>query len=211
MAKKDKDGNWLDEKGRAIPESYIKPEDKKRDTLVERIIKKVVKLSDRIAEDKVEIVGSIEKYLEDLSKDNKVKESWKGNILIYNFTKDLVIERRIDESIGFDEKLQMVKTIIDKWLSDKMQGANEELAKVISQAFSIDKKGRINTQMLLKLLRLDINDADWKKAMKMLKESIMVTSSKQSIMFRRKVNTEAGEAWESICLNFNDTFPAKEK
>ena len=27
MAKKDKDGNWLDEKGRAIPESYIKPED----------------------------------------------------------------------------------------------------------------------------------------------------------------------------------------
>lgn len=205
MATKDKDGNWLDEKGRAIPETYIKPEDKKRDTIVERIFKKVVKLADRIAEDKVEIVGTIDKYLEELSKDNKVKENWKGNILIYNFSKNLVVERRIDESIGFDEKLQMVKTIIDKWISEKMQGANEELAKVISQAFSIDKKGRINTQMLLKLLRLEINDSEWKKAMKMLKESIMVTSSKQSIMFRRKVNTNTGEAWENISLNFNDT------
>ena len=214
MATKDKDGNWLDDRGRPVPEQYIPATDKKRDQLVERTFKKVVKLSEKIAETKCEIVGSIDKYLDELAKENRVRENWKGNILLQNFDKSLCIERRIDDNIGFDEKLQMVKTIVDKWIAGRLDGIDENLGKVITQAFNVDKQGRVNTAMLMKLLHLEIEDSEWKKAMRMLKESIIVKSSKQSINFRRKVKKDSGETWEVIVLNFNDvaaTAPKKKE
>lgn len=204
MAKKDSQGNWLDDRGRPVPEQYIPASDKKRDALVERLIKKASKLSDKLAAEKVEIVTAIDKYLDELAKENKVRENWKGNILLQNFDKSLCIERRIDDNIGFDEKLQMVKTIVDKWIASRLHGIDDNLGKVISQAFNVDKKGRVNTAMLMKLLHLEIDDAEWKKAMKLLKESIIVKSTKQAIIFKRKVKMDSGEEWENIILNFND-------
>lgn len=210
MAMKDKQGNWLDDKGRPIPEEYIQPQDKKRDRMVESIIKRVSKLSAKLADEKVEIVAAIEKYLKELAKDNKVRENWKGNILIYNFSQNLCIERRINETISFDERLQMVKTTIDKWLNDRLKNIDELIAKVISQAFSVDKQGRINTAMLLKLRKLDIQDHEWKKAMELLDESIFVKSSKMALRFRTKNTDVPDGAWSEIGLNFNEIALAAE-
>lgn len=211
MAKKDKDGNWLDDRGRPIPEQYIPATDKKRDKLVESTFKKVVKLAEKISDTKVEIVSAIDKYLNELAKENRTRENWKGNILLHNFDKSLVIDRRIDDNIGFDEKLHMVKTIVDKWLYDRLNGIDENLGKVITQAFNVDKQGRVNTAMLMKLLHLEIEDAEWKKAMRLLKESIIIKSSKQYINFKRKVKQDSGEIWETIVLNFNDASIKKER
>ena len=207
---KDKQGNWLDDKGRPIPEEYIQPQDKKRDRMVESIIKRVSKLSAKLASEKTEIVAAIEKYLKELAKDNKVRENWKGNIIIYNFSQNLCIERRINETISFDERLQMVKTTIDKWLNDRLKNIDELIAKVISQAFSVDKQGRINTAMLLKLRKLDIQDHEWKKAMELLDESIFVKSSKMALRFRSKNTDVPDGAWSEIGLNFNEIALAAE-
>ena len=210
MAQKDKQGNWLDDKGRPIPEEYIQPQDKKRDRMVESIIKRVSKLSAKLASEKTEIVAAIEQYLKELAKDNKVRENWKGNIIIYNFSQNLCIERRINETISFDERLQMVKTTIDKWLNDRLKNIDELIAKVISQAFSVDKQGRINTAMLLKLRKLDIQDHEWKKAMELLDESIFVKSSKMALRFRTKNTDVPDGAWSEIGLNFNEIALAAE-
>ena len=204
MAQKDKQGNWLDDKGRPIPEEYVKPIDKKRDKLVESVIKRVAKLYSKLANEKSEIVDSVEKYLKELAKDSKIREGWKGNIILYNFSQNLCIERRINETISFDERLQMVKTTIDKWLNERLRNVDEVVAKLISQAFSVDKQGRINTTMLLKLKKLDIKDKEWVKAMEMLDDSIFVKSSKMALRFRSK-NTDVPEgSWSEFILNFND-------
>ena len=204
MAQKDNQGNWLDSKGRPVPEEYIRPEDKKRDKLVESILKRVSKLSAKLESEKTEIVDAIEKYLKELAKDNKVREGWKGNILLYNFSQNLCIERRIDETVSFDERLQMVKTTIDKWINNKLKDTDPTLSKVIAQAFSVDKQGRINTAMLLKLKRIDIQDAEWKKAMQLLDDSIFVKSSKMALRFRSKDTKVPEGGWVEVSLNFND-------
>lgn len=139
-----------------------------------------------------------------------MRENWKGNISLDFFDGTFRIERKIDEVLGFDEKLQLVKTQIDKWVASRLQGTDDALAKVISQAFNMDKQGRINTSMLLKLLHLDIDDTDWKKAMRLLKDSMSVKSSKQYINFKTKITSETGEEWSSVCLNFNSATIAKE-
>lgn len=213
MAQKDNQGNWLDSKGRPVPEEYIRPEDKRRDKLVESILKRVSKLSAKLESEKTEIVDAIEKYLKELAKDNKVREGWKGNILLYNFSQNLCIERRIDETVSFDERLQMVKTTIDKWINNKLKDTDPTLSKVIAQAFSVDKQGRINTAMLLKLKRIDIQDAEWKKAMQLLDDSIFVKSSKMALRFRSKDSKVPEGGWVEVSLNFNDiqVQPKEEK
>ena len=213
MAQKDNQGNWLDSKGRPVPEEYIRPEDKRRDKLVEGILKRVSKLSAKLESEKTEIVDAIEKYLKELAKDNKVREGWKGNILLYNFSQNLCIERRIDETVSFDERLQMVKTTIDKWINNKLKDTDPTLSKVIAQAFSVDKQGRINTAMLLKLKRIDIQDDEWKKAMQLLDDSIFVKSSKMALRFRSKDTKVPEGGWVEVSLNFNDinVHPKDEK
>lgn len=202
MAKKDKDGNWIDNKGRPVPEEYIKPLDKMRDAMVESIHKRARKLESDILAAKLMFIAEVDAYLEAKAKDSKVREGWKGNITLDSFDGSKRIERSIDDVIGFTEQLQMVKTLVDEWISERLKGVDESLGKVIAQAFSVDKKGRINTAMILKLLNLDIEDAKWKKAMKLLKESIQVTATRQYLSISEKFTSDSGEEWRQICLNF---------
>jgi hypothetical protein len=203
MAKKDKQGNWLDARGKLVPEEYVPQDDKVRDALVTELHKEAMKLEELIIDFKMKAVTKIDAYLEELAKIKKVRENWKGNISLDSFDGSLRIERKIDETLGFDEKLQLVKTQVDKWVSVRLAGSDEALAKVISQAFNMDKQGKVNTSMLLKLLKLDIEDPEWKKAMRLLKESMSVRSSKQYINFKTKNSTDTGEDWSNVCLNFN--------
>lgn len=202
MAKKDKDGNWFDARGKAVPEEYVPELDQQRDAMVERVFKRVRKLELAMIEAKLEIVADIDAYLKDRAKDGKVKESWKGNITLDSFDGSLRIERSMDDQIGFSEQLQMVKTIIDEWISERLDGADDALAKVVSQAFNVDKKSRVNTAMIMKLLNLDIEDPKWKKAMRLLRESIQVTATRQYLAFAEKVANDTGEEWRKIVLNF---------
>lgn len=203
MAKKDKQGNWLDARGKLVPEEYVPELDKTRDALVTELQKEAVKISEMILAFKMKAIQRIDAYLEELAQTKKVRENWKGNISLDSFDGTLRIERKIDETLGFDENLQLVKTQVDKWVANRLKGTDDALAKVISQAFNMDKQGKINTAMLIKLLHLDIDDGDWKKAMRILKDSMSVKSSKQYINFKLKTNSETGEDWENICLNFN--------
>lgn len=203
MANKDKQGNWLDARGKLVPEEYVPELDKTRDAMVTDLQKEAVKISEMILAFKMKAIQRIDAYLEELAQTKKVRENWKGNISLDSFDGTLRIERKIDETLGFDEKLQLVKTQIDKWVANRLNGTDDALAKVISQAFNMDKQGKINTSMLLKLLHLNIDDGDWKKAMRLLKDSMSVKSSKQYINFKLKTNSETGEDWENICLNFN--------
>lgn len=203
MAKKDKDGNWIDSRGKTVPEEYVPELDRERDAMVERVFKRMLKLEEAIAHARIEALCEIDTYLAKLAKANRVKENWKGNITLDSFDGALRILRSMDDLIGFSESLQIVKTQIDEWLRDRLNGVDESLAKVINQAFNVDKQGRVNTAMIMKLLHLDIQDPKWLKAMAILKESIVVKASRQYVSFQAKETTEAGENWRKVILNFN--------
>jgi len=204
MAKTDKDGNWIDARGHLVPLSLIPESDQKRDALVERLIKKARKIHDLLAEFRRECAGGIDGHLAFQAKLKKVRELWKGNIQLKSFDESLMIERAMSDRIDFNENLQLAKAQIDVWLKNRIGGTDPSLAKIISQAFNVDKKGRINTAVILKLMRLEIEDGDWKKAMAILRDSITVASTKLYIRFKEKIQGEGGEAWRSISLDFAD-------
>jgi len=204
MAKTDKDGNWIDARGHLVPLSLIPEIDQRRDALAERLIKGARKMNAALAAFRKECADGIDGYLAFHAKSKKVKETWKGNIQLKSFDESLMIERAMSDRIDFNESLQLAKAQIDVWLKNRIGGTDPSLAKIISQAFNVDKKGRINTAVILKLMRLEIEDGDWKKAMAILRESITVSSTKLYIRFKEKVQGEGGEAWRNISLDFAD-------
>jgi len=200
MANLDKNGNWIDARGQIVPAEYVKPLDKKRDTMVTRQFKKLLRLEQQLVNTKDELTIAVNDFLKELSKEKRVKENWKGNITIDSFDGSMRIERSIDDVIGFNEQLQLVKTLINKWISERLGGVDENLAKVINGAFQVNKKGQINTALLMRLFQYDIDDPEWKRAMKLLRESIDVKATKQYYAFSLK---DVNGKTRSLCLSFN--------
>lgn len=204
MAKKDKDGNWIDGRGVRYPPELIPAIDQERDAMVERVHAIAKSLESALLEGKLAMLNEVQTYLAARAKSGKVKEGWKGNVQLKSFDGSIRVDQNIDDVVGFSEQLQMVKTTIDEWIGKRMDGIDPSLSKVITMAFNVDKKNRVNTAMIMRLLHLDIDDPLWKKAMKLLRESISVTSTRQYVNVYERIVSDTGEEMRLINLNFSN-------
>ena len=62
-----------------------------------------------------------------------------------------------------------------------------ELRAIVNRAFETDKAGNLNTNAVLALRRLDIQDARWVRAMQAIGESLQVVGSKSYIRLYERV------------------------
>ena len=167
------------------------------------MVKIAKKLELQMLEAKVAIVSRYDQALEDIAKAGKLtRETWKGNSTLRSFSGDLVAERSISDRIVLDARLKMVKTLLDEWITESLDGSGENIAKFVTQVFSVNKQGRINTKDILRLLQYDIRDPKWTKAMQLLKDSIQTVSSVTYYRFFERVTVGTGETMRPIPLDF---------
>jgi hypothetical protein len=201
MPTTDKQGNWIDPRGRAVPKNYVKPLDQKRDRTVEKICKDALNLEAKMIEMKKDFINRVNKYIKEVEKTNKVKRQGKGNVQLTNFSSDRQVEFSMNDVIEFDEKLQLAKSLIDDCIKRWSEGANQNLQVVIDQAFDVDKKGRLNTQGILDLRKLKIKDKNWNRAMLLIGESVRVTGTRQYLVVRTR--NSSTDKFKTVNLNFS--------
>ncbi|MDB6374410.1 DUF3164 family protein [Photorhabdus bodei] len=179
---------WVDAKGVLTPVSIIKAIDLERDNLVGEIIEQAITVNSALAELKLRAFADIQAFV-DLSaeKYGATKGGKKGNVTLYSYDGRFKIQRAMQDRIAFDERLQAAKSLIDECLADWTEGARPEIHALISQAFSTDKEGDINTGRVLGLRRLDIDDERWNKAMVAIGEALQVIGSKSYIRVYERV------------------------
>jgi hypothetical protein len=95
------------------------------------------------------------------------------------------------DSITFDERLQVAKALIDKCIKKWSDGADANLLALVNDAFQVDKTGNVSIRRVLGLRSLDIDDRDWKKAMDAISESVQVVGSKSYLRVYER--NEAGD------------------
>lgn len=179
--------------GHLIPKSTVSDIDKLRDQTVRKIIDDVFKMSLSLKCFKKHIREEIETFTDiSASKYGKTWSGKKGNFTLTSFDGMYRIVVAIDENIFFDERLQVARDIIGECIMKWGQGSRDEIMVLVNDAFQVDKAGKINTNRVLGLRRLDIDDPDWKKAMQAITDSVQVTGSKQYIRFYEK-NGETGK------------------
>jgi len=181
-----------DSQGRQVPEEMVKDIDKLRDQTVRRIADDAVKMKDVLNQFKESIRSDIYSFIEKSAGEYGVK--WggkKGNVSLNTYDGQFRLVVAMNDNITFDERLQVAKELISKCLNKWSDGARQEIKLLVNDAFQVDKTGKISTSRVLGLRRLDIQDADWKKAMTAITESIQITGSKQYLrVYERDANGE---------------------
>lgn len=96
----------------------------------------------------------------------------KGNVSLLSFDGRYKVTRQYREVVAFTEEIEAAKALIDSCLERWSEGANINIKAVVSQAFRTNTKGEIKTGKVLDLMRMDIDDEEWTRAMNALKDAL---------------------------------------
>ncbi|MDR2730508.1 MAG: DUF3164 family protein [Treponema sp.] len=181
-----------DSMGRQVPVKMVKDIDRLRYQTVRRIAEEAVKMKSVLGDFKSRIRDDILSFVEKSAGEYGVK--WggkKGNVSLTSYDGQFKLIIAMNDNITFDERLQIARELIGKCLDKWSKGARAEIRLLVNDAFQVDKTGKISTARVLGLRRLDIQDADWQKAMTAITESLQVTGTKQYLrIYERDVNGE---------------------
>lgn len=194
------EGFWQDAQGRLVPESMVKPIDQERDRLVKHLVDRASELSTELADFKAVAFGDIEAFIELSAEQYSAKVGGKkGNVTLYSYDGRYKIQRAVQESIVFDERLQAARALIDDCLRDWTQGARPEVVTLVNDAFRTDTKGEIRTARVLALRRLEIRDERWQRAMTAIGEACQVIGSKSYIRVYERIGDS--DQYKAISLD----------
>lgn len=179
---------WRDAKGNLTPAELVKEIDKARDALVNEWVERGRDLSKAISHFKEGIFGDVQAFIELSAEKYGAKVGGnKGNVTLFSYDGKYKIQRAINESLQFDERIQAAKVLIDECLNEWSEGSRPELKALIERAFNVDKEGNLNTSRILGLRRVEIQDSRWQNAMQAISESVQVVSSKAYVRLYERV------------------------
>lgn len=179
---------WRDAKGNLTPAELVKEIDKARDALVHEWVERGRDLSKAISHFKEGIFGDVQAFIELSAEKYGAKVGGnKGNVTLFSYDGKYKIQRVINESLQFDERIQAAKVLIDECLNEWSEGSRPELKALIERAFNVDKEGNLNTYRILGLRRVEIQDSRWQNAMQAISESVQVVSSKAYVRLYERV------------------------
>jgi hypothetical protein len=101
----------------------------------------------------------------------------KGNVQIDSYDGRYRVSRQVAERIAFTEELEVAKELINRCIIRWSEGANPQIRALVDRAFRTDSKGQIKTAAVLELLRLEITDDEWSRAMSAIRDSILSTGT----------------------------------
>lgn len=123
----------------------------------------------------------------------------KGNITLTSFDGCMKVQVQVADLLEFGPELQAAKTLIDACLTEWASGSAAELRALVNRVFQVDKQGQINRAELFMLLRVEIQDDRWKRAMDAIRDSIRVIGSRTYVRFYDRPASDA--AWRAVSLD----------
>lgn len=189
-----------DAKGNLVPVANVKPEDKLQDETVRKIMGFARDLSAQIARFKSHTVadlGSFDALLEQ-EYGGKIGGA-KGNRTYQTIDGCMKVMVQVSDQISFGPQLQIAKALIDECIMEWSEGSRDEIRALVMRAFNTEREGQINKADLFMLLRLNIEDGRWKRAIEAIRNSITVTGSKEYVRFY--VRDHPKEEWRAITID----------
>ncbi len=177
-------GYMEDAQGNLVPETKVKPEHKLEDELVRRLTDEAKGLHERLAAFKSNALGEAEAFRQLVAERYGARKGGRrGNMVLRSFDGRFEMQVSVSDHLAFGPELQAAKELIDACVERWSEGANDNIRALINHAFQVNKQGRIDTGRVLGLRRLEIDDADWRRAMDAISDAVRVTSSKTYLRF----------------------------
>ncbi|MBW4708652.1 DUF3164 family protein [Roseobacter sp. YSTF-M11] len=189
-----------DAKGGLVPLDMVKAQHQLEDETVRKIIGYWIALSEQVSRQKAHVIDDIDGFEEILAQEYGLTVGGrKGNKSLMSYDGLYKVEVRINDFIDFGPELQIAKELVDACLNEWSEDARPEIRAVITNAFHTDKAGMVNRAEIIKLTRLPIEDARWKRAMDAIRDAQRVVGSKTYIRCYRRDRFDA--TWKSVTID----------
>lgn len=186
--------------GHLVPETQVREQDKLRDLTVRELVEKAKSLNAALAEFKKTALSEIADLIQIAADRYEITIGGrKGNVSLTSYDGRYKVQRHMADQISFTEELEAAKTLIIECIDRWSEGANPHIRALIDRAFRTDTKGQIKTAAVLELLRLDIDDEAWQRAMEALKDSIQTIGTAVYVRVYERVG--ATDQYRQITLD----------
>lgn len=172
------DGYMKNAMGHLVPRDQVREQDLLRDETARRLAGKAIALHEQLKAYKAEALGDImdlvriagERY-------DVVLGGKKGNVSITSYDGRYKIQRSVADRIEFTEEIEAAKALLNQCIARWSVGANPHIRVIVDRAFAADSKGQLKTAAVLDLMRVQIDDDEWKRAMEAIRGSIHATGT----------------------------------
>jgi len=189
-----------DAKGNLVPIEAVKPADLLIDEVVRGILGRAQAQSAQIAAFKADTFGQVQSLLDLLAQQyDTIMRGKKGNLTLTTFDGCLKVQVQVADLYDFGPELQVAKTLIDECLTEWSSTGGPELRAIVGRAFSVEKEGHIDRAAMLLLLKVNITDPRWVRAMDAIRDSMRVTGSRAYVRFYERASGDA--AWQGVTID----------
>jgi len=170
--------------GSLVPLSKIKAQHLLEDEMVRRLAQGAMSLNEALSAFKQAALEQAGAFMDLLAQEYDTRRGGKeGNVTFRTFDGRLEMQVSVAKSLSFGPELQQAKHLIDGCIERWSEGASDNIRVLVNDAFQVNKQGRIDTQRVLGLRRLSIDDADWRRAMDAIADALRVHSTKTYLRF----------------------------
>ena len=192
--------HMLNAKGALEPIEMVSAMDQLEDETVRTIMGYAIALSDQIGRFKEHTFADIGDFDAILAQEyGAAKGGAKGNKTLMSFDGTMKVQVQVADYIDFGPQLQIAKALVDECLNEWSADAGPEIRAIVTRAFNTEKGGQINRSEIFMLLRLDIKDERWVRAMDAIRDAMRVVGSKTYVRCYRRDHANA--AWEPVTID----------
>jgi len=189
-----------DAKGKLVPVELVKAADKLQDETVRTILGYAEELSAQIGRFKQHTFDDLSAFEAVLAQEyGATRGGTKGNKTFMTFDGLMKVTVQVADFIDFGPELQQAKALVDECLNEWSADSRPEIRAIITRAFNTDREGKINRAEIFMLLRLDIDDDRWLRAMQAIRDAMRIVGSKTYVRCHRRPSIEA--AWEAVTIH----------
>ena len=194
----------VDSDGNEVPIKYVSKYDRLRDRQVRRIearFRKARAMLEALVRDSI-------KDLEILM-NAKDKLGAKGNFSAQSFDALISVSIRQQYNIYLDERVVRARELMIGYVEGVLAkvGGNDAAALrlIIAEAFKANAQGFLSTGKVMSLLRMEIDNADWREAKRILQDSIKPQKGKRYLVVETRPGTQ--QDFTAIRLDIADCWP----
>jgi hypothetical protein len=176
-----------DAQGRLVPIEMIRPADIQRNALVQELFARYADVLQASQTFRDHADAQIDAHLQLVAEQYGVKMGGQvGNLILTSYDGTMRVQRAVDKVIAFTDEIHAAKKLIFACVEEWTSEARPEIKVLVEDAFRQDKQGHLSAGRILGLLRLEIADERWQKAMLAIRDSVRVQNTRTYLRFYRR-------------------------
>jgi len=122
----------------------------------------------------------------------------KGNVTLTSFDGRYRVQRVSADRITYTEEMEVAKAKVFECIRSWSDESNKHLVTIATNAFRLNRQGEISVSRVAEMMRIEIDDPEWKKAMEAVKDSLAVSG--KAIYVRVQERMKDG-AYKTVSLD----------